>query len=62
MYDDPTDRTIYVLAVIPVLLFVISIWYDSASGAGGAKAKAGWRGARGPVACFSNNFNTLFCF
>ena len=29
MYDDPTDRTIYVLAAIPVLLFVVSIWYEA---------------------------------
>jgi hypothetical protein len=28
MYDDPTDWTIYVLAAVPVLLFVISILYE----------------------------------
>jgi hypothetical protein len=28
MNNHTTDRTIYVLAAIPVLLFVISIWYE----------------------------------
>jgi len=28
MNDHTTDRTIYVLAAIPVLLFLISLWYE----------------------------------
>jgi len=28
MYEHPTDRTIYVMAAIPVLFFVVSIWYE----------------------------------